>query len=142
MRKLTVLALLSCGVPPSEIETETPPMGEEVALPAALPDRRWSPPAKPTPTHADGTLEAWQLVTRLPIPRANHCAVAVGGELLVAGGNYRPAGSTDFITLDDVQLLTATGTWVRAGTLPSPGTECVLASSGRVVVLLGGLFND
>jgi hypothetical protein len=100
-----------------------------------------------TLTRADGTLGTWDILSPLPVARANHCAVAVGEFLLVAGGNYKPIGGTDFLTLDDVRSakVLANGqltAWDRAGTLPSPATDCILAASGRTVVLAGALFQD
>jgi hypothetical protein len=99
------------------------------------------------PGKADGMLEPWDTVTPLPIPRANHCAAALHGRLVVAGGNYKPDGGTDFVTLDDVQAVTVAadgtlGSWEVIGHLPSPGISCVLAAQGDTLVLLGGLFTD
>jgi hypothetical protein len=99
------------------------------------------------PGKADGMLEAWATVTPLPVARANHCAVALQGRLVVAGGNYKPDGGTDFVTLGDVQAATVApdgtlGNWQVIGNLPSPGISCVLAAQGDTLVLLGGLFTD
>ncbi len=95
---------------------------------------------------ADGTLGAWAVVTPMPVPRANHCSAAAGQFLLVAGGNYKPAGGSSFVSVDDIHSASVAedgtlGAWTLAGKLPSPGTDCVLAVSGTTVVLLGGLFD-
>lgn len=99
------------------------------------------------PAEADGTLGAWAIDRPLPIARANHCAVAAGDFLLVAGGNYKPAGAPDFVSNDDVLAARVgdggkLGAWRVVGRLPSPGVDCVLAVSGKTIVLLGGLFAD
>lgn len=74
-------------------------------------------------TRANGTTSEWTPESSLPTPLANHCAAAVGDHLVVAGGNYRPDGATEFVTSDaifsaaveaDGQL----GQWMHVGTLP------------------------
>lgn len=132
---LLVLCIAACGHP---VE---PPI---TMMPVQPPPQQ--PP--PSPPIADGTLDAWVHERALPIARANHCAAAFDGKfLLVAGGNYRPSSSSEFVTLDDVQVarVDADGKlqpWKLAGHLPGPAVECVLAVSGRTLVLLGGLFDD
>jgi hypothetical protein len=96
---------------------------------------------------ADGTVTAWDTLAPLPVPRANHCAVAWGDRLIIAGGNDKPSGSSSFVSLDDVLAASVAedgtlGPWTVIGHLPSPGTACVLAVNGSSLLLLGGLFAD
>lgn len=128
---LSLVVLAACGRPPAHV------------LDGGL------EPVKvlPKPTVADGTLEPWSTTAPLPVARANHCAAAVGDFLVVAGGNHKPSGSPDFVSLDDVLIARVAkdgslGLFTTAGHLPSPGINCVLAVSGRTLVLLGGLFTD
>src|SRR5438552_3256229 len=57
---------------------------------------------KPASSRANGTIGAWQSVTALTTPRANHCAAQIGDFLVVVGGNYKPEGQSQFVSLDDV----------------------------------------
>ncbi len=131
MRRALVVLLMACGGVPQEL------------LPGGL-----GPVVRgPALVAADGTLDAWQVDRPLPVARANHCAAAFGDRLIIAGGNYKPAGATDFVTLDDVQLAKvgsdgALQEWRLAGRLPAAGVDCVLAFDGTTLVLLGGLFAD
>lgn len=132
---VSALLLLACGQPELRPVTEVPP----VVMPK---------PEEPKPvSKADGTLEPWSTERPLPIARANHCAAAFGDQLVVAGGNYKPVGAADFVTLDDVQIAKVASDgvllpWRRAGSLPGPAVDCVLAVQGNTLVLLGALFAD
>jgi hypothetical protein len=114
--------------------------------PAAAPI---APPPAVTPTtpRANGTLEAWTTLAPLPTPRANHCAVAANGFLVVIGGNHKPKGAAEFVNLADVHVarIAADGTlgaWTRAGSTPSPVSSCTAASDGKDVYLVDGIFVD
>ena len=133
---MLVLLACACGQPELRPITEVPPV-------MTMPMPEEQQPA----SMADGTLEPWTTERALPVPRANHCAAAFGDQLVVAGGNYKPAGATDFVTLDDVQIAKVASDgallpWRRAGSLPGPAVDCVLAVQGDTLVLLGGLFAD
>jgi hypothetical protein len=95
---------------------------------------------------ANGTIGAWQSLTSMPLPRANHCSVAANGYLVVIGGNYAPEAGT-FVDIDaiDVARLNADGSlgaWSQAGTTPSPVIECTVAASGDTLYLVDGLYDD
>lgn len=131
-----VLSALACGHPELRPITEVPPV-------MTMPKPEEAAPV----TKADGTLGPWTTERPLPTARANHCAAAFEDQLVVAGGNYKPVGAADFVTLDDVQIARVASDggllpWRRAGSLPGPATECVLAVQGNTLVLLGGLFAD
>jgi hypothetical protein len=92
---------------------------------------------------ANGTLGAWQTLDPMPLPRANHCAVAAGGYLVVIGGNYAAEGG--FVTTDevDVAALNGDGTvgdWSQAGKTPLPVFECTAAASGSTIYLVDGIY--
>ncbi len=94
---------------------------------------------------ADGSITAWREVAPMPHPRANHCSAAVGGFLVVVGGNYREGD--EWITSDEVHAapIEADGTlgaWRLAGRTPSAVTECNAAADGRTLYLVDGLFED
>lgn len=97
---------------------------------------------------ANGTLSGWQLLPeRMPLPRANHCAVAMGGYLVVIGGNYEPQGSSNFVTIDEVDVAKlmpdgSLGSWSKAGTTPSPVIESACAADGNHLYLIGGIYDD
>jgi hypothetical protein len=142
---LLVVLLVGCG---SEHLNPVPDSGSTTdggTTDAGTPDSG-APDAGPQ-SHADGTVEPWTTLAALPAPVANHCAVAMGSTLILAGGNNEPTGATSFVSLDAVQAAAVAadgslGTWNLIGHLPSPGTECVLAVSGNTLVLLGALFDD
>lgn len=96
---------------------------------------------------SDGTLGAWRALHAMPEPRANHCAVAVNGWLLVIGGNYLPAGQSSFVSSDEVlgaplENGGALGHWRVLGHLPSAVVQCTAAVDGDAVVILDGLWDD
>jgi len=98
-------------------------------------------------THANGTLGPWQSLAQMPLPRANHCAVAAAGYLVVIGGNYEPDGGMGFVDIDavDVAALHADGSlgpWSQAGTTPSPVSGCTAAASGSTIYLVDGIYDD
>src|SRR5688572_278042 len=66
------------------------------------------PPANTAPaapaTRANGEIASWDVAAPMPIARANHCAVAASGFLVVIGGNYKPKGANDFVTIADVHV--------------------------------------
>jgi hypothetical protein len=103
---------------------------------------------------ANGTLGPWRSSTTdpaavppLPTPRANHCSATANGRLYVIGGNYEPAGSSTFTTLDDVEVADAQAdgslsAWRRAGTLPSAVNGCTATSDGTHLYMVGGIYDD
>ncbi len=109
-------------------------------------------------TAANGTIATWSSSTLdaaalppLPKPRANHCTAAANGRLYVLGGNYKPAGSSTFVSLDDVEVADqrpasgsnkdgSLGAWRLAGSLPGTITGCTATSDGKRLYLVGGLF--
>jgi hypothetical protein len=96
---------------------------------------------------ANGTLGAWTAATPMLLPRANHCAVAAAGYLVVIGGNYEPDGGSGFVDIDavDVAALHGDGTvgpWSSAGTTPSPVYECTATASGSTIYLVDGIYDD
>ncbi len=98
-------------------------------------------------TRANGTLGDWQPLGAMPVPRGNHCAVVANGWLVVIGGNYKPKGAKDFVTVADVHSarINADGTlgdWQLAGKTPSPVSSCTAAADGADVVLLDGIYDD
>jgi Kelch motif len=96
-------------------------------------------------THANGTLGAWQSLAAMPIPRANHCAVAANGYLVVIGGNYAADGGfvdTDAVDVAPIGADGSIGTWSQAGTTPSPVSGCTSAASGGTIFLVDGLYED
>ena len=105
-----------------------------------------SGPAVPT-SRANGTLTSWTTAAPMPTPRGNHCAVAANGFLVVIGGNYKPAGKTDFVNIADVHVARiaadgSLGAWKLAGKTPSPVNSCTAASDGKDVYLVDGIFDD
>jgi hypothetical protein len=106
-----------------------------------------APDAAPPPSRATGDLASWQTLTPMPVARANHCAVAANGYLVVIGGNYKPAGKPDFVNLADVHVarIAADGTvgeWKLAGKTPSPVNSCTAAADGKNVYLVDGIFDS
>ena len=91
-------------------------------------------------------LGTWQTLAPMPLPLANHCAVAAGGYLVVIGGNY---GVSDggFVKTDAVQVAQlegdgTVGPWSQAGTTPSPVFECTATASGSTIYLVDGIYDD
>jgi hypothetical protein len=83
----------------------------------------------------------------MPVARANHCIAAVNGHVMLIGGNYKPSGSTNFVTLDSVHAAKARGDgsvdpWFLSGTTPGPVSQCTAVADGSTVYLVGGLFDD
>jgi non-specific serine/threonine protein kinase len=104
-------------------------------------------PAETVGPRANGTLGEWQALPDLPTPRGNHCAVAANGWLVVIGGNYKPKGSSAFVTTDEVHAarFEADGTlgeWRLAGKTPSPVSSCTAAADGTSIVLVDGIYDD
>jgi hypothetical protein len=98
-------------------------------------------------TQANGSLGAWQSLTPMPLPRANHCAVAAAGYLVVIGGNYEPDGGTSFVDIDSVHVAPlhtdgSIGAWSLAGTTPSPVSGCTAAAKGSTIYLVDGIYDD
>ncbi len=96
---------------------------------------------------ANGTLGAWQSLAPMPLPRANHCAVAAAGYLVVIGGNYMPDGGSSFEDIDaihvaELQADGSIGAWSQAGTTPSPVSGCTAAASGNTIYLVDGIYDD
>src|SRR5438128_306694 len=86
-----------------------------------------------TPNRASGALMSWDAGPKMPTARANHCAVAASGFLVVIGGNGKPAGSPDFVNIADVHVASiaadgSLGAWKLAGKTPSPVSSCTAAS--------------
>jgi hypothetical protein len=97
------------------------------------------------PARASGKLGAWQPVTPMPTPRANHCSAAIGGYLVVVGGNFKT--DTGFRSTDEVHVARMNpdgtlGAWKLAGRTPSPVAGCTTASHGDTLFLLDGFFDD
>jgi hypothetical protein len=96
---------------------------------------------------SNGTLSAWQQLPAMPHPRANHCAVAVNGYLLVLGGNYLDPVSGNFVnvpTVDAAALLPdgTLGAWVQSP-LPNPMSQCTAAAGNdSSLYIVDGLFDD
>lgn len=98
-------------------------------------------------TRADGRLASWTTSAPMPTPRANHCSVVANGFLVVIGGNYKPAGKTDFVNIADVHVARiaadgSLGDWKVAGRTPSPVNSCTAASDGKDIYLVDGIFDD
>jgi Kelch motif len=96
---------------------------------------------------ANGTLGSWQTLSPMPIPRANHCAVAANGYLVVLGGNSEPDGSSMFVNTDAVNVAAlnadgSLGPWSQAGTTPSPVDSCTVAANGSTIILVDGIYDD
>jgi hypothetical protein len=96
---------------------------------------------------ANGSLGAWQTLSPMPLPRANHCAVAAAGYLVVIGGNFEPDGGSGFVDIDAVHVAAlhadgSIGAWSQAGTTPSPVSGCTAAASGNTLYLVDGLYDD
>jgi hypothetical protein len=96
---------------------------------------------------ANGTLGEWQTLPELPTPRGNHCAVAARGWLVVIGGNYKPKGSADFVTTDEIHAAKleadgSIGEWKLAGKTPSPVSSCTAATDGESIYLVDGIYDD
>ncbi len=147
MRYALALLLVACGRGPERLTTMSFETAGESAGASAGGGAAGGSAGGLAPSEADGTLGAWAIDRPLPVARANHCSAAFGDWLLVAGGNYKPAGATDFVSNDDVLAARvggdgALGEWRVVGRLPAAGTDCVLAVSGKTLVLLGALFTD
>jgi hypothetical protein len=94
---------------------------------------------------ADGTLTDWQTLGPMPEKRANHCAVAAGGYLVVLGGNQATAGG-GFQSLATVQAAPlepdgTLGPWQLAGKTPSAVSECTATSDGSRIYLVDGIYD-
>jgi hypothetical protein len=96
---------------------------------------------------ANGTLGDWQSLPPMPLPRANHCAVAAAGYLVVIGGNYEPSGGSSFVNIDLVHVAPlhsdgSIGAWAEAGTTPSAVNGCTAAAKGSTIYLVDGIYDD
>lgn len=105
------------------------------------------PAPAPTPPKAaaNGTVDAFQEVTAMPTPRGNHCTVAVGGWLVVIGGNYKPAGKQEFVTTDLIHAAKigedgTLGGWKVAGKAPLAVSSCTAAADGKQIYILDGIY--
>jgi hypothetical protein len=125
------------------------------ALAAAPAGCSSSDPSAPSPSseagepvaRADGSLTEWIPEPALTTPRANHCSVVANGFVVVLGGNYKPAGAKDFVTLDDVLVAKiqpdgSLGAWQAAGETPGPVSSCTAAADGKDIYLVDGIFDD
>jgi hypothetical protein len=133
---LFVMAPLACGGAAAVPDAAPDGAGPGLPADAAGPQSR-----------ANGTLSDWQTLLPMPLPRANHCAVAIGGAVVVIGGNYRPAGATDFVTTDEIDVAHvgadgALSPWMSAGRTPSPVSGCTAVAVGTQVWLIDGLYDD
>lgn len=100
--------------------------------------------APPPTDRATGAVGAWQAGPALPVPRANHCAVAIDDWVVVIGGNH--AAGSGFVKTDEIDAarLAADGTlgpWQVAGHTPSPVSECTATSDGRHLYIVDGLYD-
>lgn len=96
---------------------------------------------------ATGALGGWTELPAMPVARANHCVTSANGYLVVIGGNYKPAGKPEFVTLADVHVAKiqkdgSLGAWSLAGKTKSPVTTCTATSDGKDVYLVDGIFDD
>lgn len=86
----------------------------------------------------------------MPFPRANFCAVATNGYLVVIGGNYSQdptAANPTFTNLDEVDTAKinsdgSLGQWMVAGKTPSPVNSCTAAALRDGIFLLDGIYDD
>ena len=83
----------------------------------------------------------------MPSPRANHCAVAAAGYLVVIGGNYKDTASGNFVNLASVDAAKihddgSLGDWTTIGQTPSPVNSCTAAAAGNTIYLLDGIYDD
>jgi Kelch motif len=105
--------------------------------------------AGPT-TAANGTVGAWTTAAAMPFPRANFCAVATNGFLVVIGGNYSKdptAQDPTFTNLDEIDTAKinadgSLGQWIVAGQTPSPVNSCTAAALRDGIFLLDGIYDD
>jgi len=97
-------------------------------------------------SRSTGELTAWNALPKLPVARGNHCSVVTNGYLVVIGGNYKPKGAKEFVTVADVHVakLDAEGNaaeWKLAGKLASPVSSCTAATDGKHVYVVDGIFD-
>jgi hypothetical protein len=86
----------------------------------------------------------------MPFPRANFCAVATNGFLVVIGGNYSKdptAQDPTFTNLDEIDTAKinadgSLGQWIVAGKTPSPVNSCTAAALRDGIFLLDGIYDD
>ncbi|MGH7283626.1 MAG: hypothetical protein ACRELY_19035 [Polyangiaceae bacterium] len=97
---------------------------------------------------ANGTVGAFSTGPTMPSPRANHCAVATDGYLIVIGGNYKDTTSGNFVSLSSVDAAKinaadgSIGDWKTIGQTPSPVSSCTAAAHGNTIYLLDGIYDD
>ncbi len=119
--------------------------GGEGSAPPGPPDDGTPKNDGPT-THASGELTAWNKLGSLPVARGNHCSVVANGWLVVIGGNYKPKGAKDFVTLADVHAAKlgadgSVGEWKLAGKTKNPVSSCTAAADGKDVYILDGIYD-
>lgn len=98
-------------------------------------------------SRATGALTAWNALPTLPVARGNHCSVVANGYLVVIGGNYKPKGAKDFVTVADVHVAKIesdgnVGAWKLAGKLASPVASCTAATDGKDVYVVDGIYDS
>jgi hypothetical protein len=149
-RLLVLTAGLAAGCSSSGASHEIPDAHSDaqnvIHLDAGTMDAKGKP-VDASSAAANGTLGAWQSLSPMPLPRANHCAVAAAGYLVVIGGNYEADGGTSFIDIDAVHVaaIRADGTlgaWSQAGSTPSPVSGCTAAANGSTIYLVDGIYDD
>ncbi len=97
---------------------------------------------------ANGTVDKFSTGPTMPSPRANHCAVATDGYLVVIGGNYKDTASGNFVNLASVDAAKindvdgSLGAWKTIGQTPSPVNSCTAAAFGNTIYLLDGIYDD
>jgi hypothetical protein len=99
---------------------------------------------------ANGTVGAWQTLAPMPHARANFCATAVDGFVVVVGGNYPDEGG--FTKLDEIDAAEvhadgSLGAWQVVGHAPSPVTECTVGATTddvepKTLYLIDGIYDD
>lgn len=98
-------------------------------------------------TKANGSVGAFSNGPAMPKPRANHCAVATNGFLVVVGGNYKDTAKNAFVSLDEIDAAPVAadgslGDWKQIGTTPSPVISCTATANGSTIYLLDGIYDD
>lgn len=125
-----VVVAVAGGCGSSEGATAVPAQAPAVEVPA---------------TKATGALTAWTTLPKMPVARGNHCSVVANGHLVVLGGNYKPKGAKDFVTLAEVHVAKldgggGVGEWRLAGKLPAPVASCTAATDGKDLYVVDGIY--
>lgn len=102
---------------------------------------------QPPSSRANGTLGEWRVQPSLNVARANFCAATVAGQVVVVGGNHKPAGQDVFVTTDLVETARPDadgnlGAWVPAGITPGLVRECTAVGIGNTLLLVDGIWGD